>query len=96
MKTKLSIIWIVATLAIFACTLGQKPPPERPFPEPDTAPETPAQPETNSPSIPPSGSVIHPEDLTYLGAFRLPDASGGSNWEYSGHGLTHRPASEQD
>ncbi|MBT3188122.1 MAG: hypothetical protein HN736_15225 [Anaerolineae bacterium] len=44
-----------------------------------------------------SGWQRHPLlALTYLGAFRLPDASGGSNWEYSGHGLTHRPASEQD
>jgi len=32
-----------------------------------------------------------PEDLEYLGAFRLPDASGGSNWDYSGQGLTYYP-----
>ncbi len=36
-------------------------------------------------------AVIHPEDLEYLGAFRLPDESGGSSWEYSGHGLTYYP-----
>ena len=32
-----------------------------------------------------------PDDLEYLGAFRVPDASGGSNWEYSGQGLTYYP-----
>jgi hypothetical protein len=94
MKRKPSILWILATLTIFACTLGQAPP-ERSFPEPAPVSEAPAQPQENLPSIPPFGNVIHPEDMTYLGAFRLPEASGGSNWEYSGHGLTHRPAADQ-
>jgi hypothetical protein len=35
------------------------------------------------------GDLIQPENLAYLGAFRLPEGSGGSNWEYSGHGLTY-------
>jgi hypothetical protein len=35
-----------------------------------------------------------PDDLEYLGAFRLPEASGGSNWEYSGQGLTYYPAGD--
>ena len=39
----------------------------------------------------PLGKVIQPGDLTYLGAFRLPDGSGDSNWEYSGHGLAYDP-----
>jgi len=39
----------------------------------------------------PQGNRIQPENLTYLGAFRLPEGSGGSNWEYSGHGLTYYP-----
>jgi hypothetical protein len=34
---------------------------------------------------------IQPTDLVYLGAFRLPDGSGGSNWDYSGQGLTYFP-----
>lgn len=41
------------------------------------------------PAVP--GAVIQPDDLAYLGAFRLPGASGGSNWEYSGRGLTYFP-----
>jgi len=46
--------------------------------------------ETLDVSIDP-GERIQPSDLIYLGAFRLPEASGGSNWEYSGHGLTYFP-----
>jgi hypothetical protein len=41
----------------------------------------------NQPKIIP-GPRIQPEDLTYLGAFRLPDDPG---WDYSGHGLTYFP-----
>lgn len=34
---------------------------------------------------------IQPSDLIYQGAFRLPEPSGGSDWDYSGHALTHYP-----
>jgi uncharacterized protein YbdZ (MbtH family) len=34
---------------------------------------------------------LQPSDLTYRGAFRLPDGSGGSNWEYSGDAMTYYP-----
>ena len=34
---------------------------------------------------------IQPEQLKYIGAFRLPSDSGSSNWEYSGHALTYYP-----
>lgn len=37
---------------------------------------------------------IEPEDLTYLGAFRLPGASGGSDWGYSGSALTYYPGGD--
>lgn len=39
----------------------------------------------------PAGDLIQPEDLVYRGFFRLPEGSGKSNWEYSGHGLTFYP-----
>lgn len=43
-------------------------------------------------ALPEAGNpVIQPADLEYLGAFRLPEASGGSSWEYSGRGLTYFP-----
>ena len=34
---------------------------------------------------------LQPTDLEYRGAFRLPDESGGSSWEWSGGGLTYYP-----
>ena len=38
-----------------------------------------------------STELLQPDDLTYLGAFRLPGPSGGSNWEYSGYAMTYYP-----
>jgi hypothetical protein len=35
--------------------------------------------------------LVLPEDLTYLGAFRLPEGSNDSNWEYSGYAMTYYP-----
>ncbi|NOY05333.1 MAG: T9SS type A sorting domain-containing protein [Chlorobi bacterium] len=37
------------------------------------------------------GQRILPRHIEYLGAFRLPAGSGGSNWEYSGHAMTYYP-----
>ena len=34
---------------------------------------------------------IQPKDLEYLGAFRLPESSGGSGWYYSGNAMTYYP-----
>ncbi len=41
----------------------------------------------------PLTTLLQPEDLTYVGAFRLPAGSGGSNWEWSGSpgGLAYYP-----
>ena len=52
------------------------------------------EPQTTQPAAatdPPSGQALMPADLEYLGAFRLPDASGGSEWIYSGQGLAVNP-----
>ncbi len=35
--------------------------------------------------------LIVPGDLVYRGAFKLPEGSGGSNWEYSGYAATYYP-----
>ncbi|MCA9240074.1 MAG: hypothetical protein KDA37_07740, partial [Planctomycetales bacterium] len=43
-----------------------------------------------------SGDLIQPRELQYLGAFRLPDASGGSNWEYSGYAMTYYPGGDAE
>lgn len=34
---------------------------------------------------------LQPADLEYLGTFRLPGPSGGSNWEWGGYAMTYRP-----
>ncbi len=34
---------------------------------------------------------LQPDELVYRGAFRLPDGSGGSNWEYSGDAMAYYP-----
>ncbi|MCJ7716973.1 MAG: hypothetical protein MUO54_10710 [Anaerolineales bacterium] len=44
-----------------------------------------------SAAIPSTGTLIQPEDFVYLGFFRLPEPSGESDWDYSGHGLTYYP-----
>jgi len=43
-----------------------------------------------------TGNLIQPEDFIYLGYFRLPEPSGGSDWDYSGHGLTYNPDGDPD
>ncbi|MFH0884266.1 MAG: hypothetical protein V1861_00990 [Candidatus Micrarchaeota archaeon] len=59
---------------------------------PDGASDEPR--ETNHTAI--SGELIQPSDITYLGAFRLPGASGGSNWGYSGYAATYYPDGDAD
>ncbi|MBD3385272.1 T9SS type A sorting domain-containing protein [candidate division KSB1 bacterium] len=39
---------------------------------------------------------IEPGDLHYIGAFRLPDGSGGSDWNYSGMAMTWYPQGDAD
>ncbi len=41
-----------------------------------------------------STDLLVPDDLEYLGAFRLPEGSGGSNWEYSGYAMTYYPGGD--
>jgi hypothetical protein len=99
MNTKMTFLVILALLlSILACTLGQTPPlPAATEPAPPTQTSstlTDVPPPTAGP--PPSGDVLMPDDLEYLGVFRLPEASGGSNWEYSGQGLTYYPDGDPD
>jgi hypothetical protein len=64
-----------------------------PTPGDDSPPPSDEGPESGSPAVP-SGSptqLIQPGDLVYLGAFRLPEGSNGSSWEYSGYAMTYYP-----
>ncbi len=69
-------------------------------PSTDNAGETSVTPPTPLPPLNggdlPATQRIQPADLVYLGAFRLPEASGGSSWEYSGQGLTYVPDGDPD
>lgn len=42
-------------------------------------------------TLPSSAQLIQPEDFEYRGAFRLPEGSNGSNWNYSGYAMTYYP-----
>jgi len=76
-------------LAILACNLPAAPeptsgpaPPSPPGPGPTEEPVA----TVAGPGPPPSGALIRPEDLVYLGAFRLPDTPGAQEdvgWEWS-------------
>ena len=45
--------------------------------------------------VPPAFSQrLQPSDLNYLGAFRLPGPSGGSDWNFSGYGATYYPGGD--
>jgi hypothetical protein len=43
-----------------------------------------------------SGGLVQPTDLTYLGAFRLPDGPEGIGWEYSGSAMAYYPDGDPD
>jgi hypothetical protein len=92
---KVVLLSILIFVVALACSLpgrlesGADPAPQDVEPPPEV--QQPPQTESDAPSpvaAPPSGAVITPDDLVYLGAFRLPD---DPNWEYSGHGLTYYP-----
>ncbi|MCD4674036.1 MAG: hypothetical protein K8R77_15340, partial [Anaerolineaceae bacterium] len=99
---KQHLLWFVLIIVTMACNAPfmsspemQSDVPAQPEFEaeaqPDTAPDAPPAAPAAPLGPPPSGDVLMPEDFEYLGAFRLPGDSGGSNWEYSGRGLTYYP-----
>lgn len=97
MRTDRSLFVIFALLlSILACTFGQTEPSPT-VPTPASSPRGTAV-STDIPQRPqgppPSGDVLLPENLEYIGAFRLPDANSGSNWDYSGQGLTYYPGGD--
>jgi len=58
-----------------------------PTPTSSTGPITPT---TTPGSVNPTG-LIQPSDFSYMGAFRLPEGSGGTDWTYSGAAMTCYP-----
>ncbi|MGC9317412.1 MAG: hypothetical protein ACP5KN_05165 [Armatimonadota bacterium] len=54
-----------------------------------------AQPGPQPPGQSPAG-LLQPSELSYAGAFRLPEASGGSSWEWGGDGMAYNPGGDPD
>jgi hypothetical protein len=93
------LVFILIVLSL-SCSLPGLSPDEKQEILPETNPvlSPPINPTSQSaaaaPSLPISESLLSPNDLVYLGAFRLPDASGGSSWDYSGQGLAYNPTGD--
>jgi hypothetical protein len=90
---KRRVISFSLILFVTACSILQKPGeqptlPVSTLPIEDAATVDAPEPQT---SLSSNEILLYPEDLEYLGAFRLPEASGDSSWEYSGRGLTYFP-----
>jgi hypothetical protein len=104
-RTALTFIVGLIGLSVLSCNLSGTPEPVTepaptavpthtllPVSEPDDTPTTPPEPERTPAPPPPSGGLIQPSDLVYLGAFRLPD--GGARpetFEYGGDTMTFNP-----
>jgi hypothetical protein len=61
----------------------------------DTTAENPTKAASPTRAVaPPSTDLITPDDLVYIGAFRLPEDGGASTWEYSGQALAFNAAGD--
>jgi hypothetical protein len=88
MHCRTALYLAILLVSILACTLGQTAPPPS---EPGLAPAPPQGGQSPN-NLPPSEDVILPEDLEYLGAFRLP--AGGDRpftFAYGGNAMTFNP-----
>jgi hypothetical protein len=96
----LTIACLAGSGAIQTVAPATQPPPDlseqparTPAAAPEASPDTPTvQVVTPAPLSIPSTDLIQPADLTYLGAFRLPDGSERPlTFEYGGNAMTFRP-----
>lgn len=102
MKSKRMAILVLVLLMVISCNIPNPLTSNEPTPDPIETDELSdstdsANIQTEPMILPQPGdanSVIQVTDLEYLGAFRLPEASGESSWEYSGRGLTYYPAGD--
>lgn len=95
----IKLTWAVLLLSIFACSILQahpvRTPPELVSPTPTSSRPQPLPPSSSSPLPPlpsPSGDVVLPQEIEYIGAFRLP---GGEEppqtFAYGGNAMTFNP-----
>lgn len=92
-----AIILALFTVSLFSCS--QSPSESR------DAQVSDGEPDRQESGIPPvsnitqsvkSTSLLQPADLKYAGAFRLPEGSNGSTWEYSGYAMAYCPAGDSN
>ncbi len=98
-KKRLILPAIALLLSALACTFGQPPADQTPPGLPPSNETDPTSPASAAPLPPPAdpGAVIQPEELEYLGAFRLPDDGGRPRtFEYGGNAMTFRPGPDGD
>ena len=60
----------------------------------ESAPATLALPTRTGAPMPDAGGLLQPEDLEYLGAFRLPDGPPETGWLYGGAGMAFYPGGD--
>jgi hypothetical protein len=85
------IAWLAIVIAGVSCNVpSERTQEESPLSEISVQPVQ-VQPPAGELAELPSYQLLTPEDFIYRGFFRLPEPSGGSNWDYSGHGLTYFP-----
>jgi len=92
------LLLFILLAGIFGCTQTSEPSDiveinDSPLPE-SNASEPKVAPKQNLTEIP--SQLVNPADLKYLGAFRLPGASGGSSWQYSGYAAAYYPEGDPD
>ena len=99
MKHHITIFLLTTIIAVISCNLplstSDQPETESGEIEPDVETTDAETVDSVDPEIFPSAEpptdLVLPEDLTYMGAFRLPEGSNNSNWEYSGYAMTYYP-----
>ncbi|MCJ7432615.1 MAG: hypothetical protein MUO77_03920, partial [Anaerolineales bacterium] len=87
-KIAIYTLWVAGLIFILACNIGKTPPPQT-APMHEAISTTESQTQTQPP---PSGDVLNPADIEYVGAFRLP---GGEDrpqtFAYGGNAMTFNP-----
>ena len=99
MKHHITIFLLATIIAVLSCNLpfstSEQPEIGSEEIEPDAETTDADSADSVDPEIFPSADLpadlALPEDLTYMGAFRLPEGSNDSNWEYSGYAMTYYP-----
>src|SRR5512145_1886646 len=87
-RAHLHLSILVLLLGVIACSLGKTLTPTV-SPTIDLASAIPA---ATQPNPPPSGNLITPDDLEYLGAFRLPgEDEPPQTFAYGGNAMTFNP-----